>query len=180
MSISDPSTPYNLLEGVQNTPVTSYTPTTSTGASTQLFSLQDPRTRFILHMNWRAQALPILINGLPPLSTPQTTSSSSPSTTSYDNLPMPSPSQIARISPYSHIVTSHYKTPTFLIHGTEDDLIPWQQSQKTFEALKERGVEAGIEILEASGHLFDLTRDRGGDAGVRAVERGMEFLKRFV
>ncbi|TGO11946.1 hypothetical protein BTUL_0098g00320 [Botrytis tulipae] len=89
MSISDPSTPYNHLEGVQNTPVTSYTPTTSIGASTQLFSLQDPRTRFILHMNWRAQALPILINGLPSLSTSHTTSSSSPSTTSYDNLPMP-------------------------------------------------------------------------------------------
>ncbi|KAF7922236.1 hypothetical protein BELL_0143g00130 [Botrytis elliptica] len=179
MSISDPSTPYNLLEGVQNTPVTSYTPTTSTGASTQLFSLQDPRTRFILHMNWRAQALPILINGLPSLSTSHTISSSSPST-SYDNLPMPSPRQIARISPYSYIVSSHYKTPTFLIHGTEDDLIPWQQSQKTYEALKERGVEAGIEVLERSGHLFDLTRDGGGDEGVRAVERGMEFLKRFV
>ncbi|KAM0134954.1 hypothetical protein ACHAO1_005387 [Botrytis cinerea] len=180
MSISDPSTPYNLLEGVQNTPVTSYTPTTSTGASTQLFSLQDPRTRFILHMNWRAQALPILINGLPSLSTSQTTSSSSLPITFYENLPMPSPSQIARISPYSHIVSSHYKTPTFLIHGTEDDLIPWQQSQKTYEALKERGVEAGIEILEGSGHLFDLTRDRGGDEGVRAVEKGVEFLKRFV
>ncbi|TGO60221.1 hypothetical protein BCON_0037g00210 [Botryotinia convoluta] len=176
MSISDPSTPYNLLEGVQNTPVTSYTPKTSNGASTQLFSLQDLRTRFILHMNWRAQVLPILINGLPSLST----SSSSPSTPSYDNLPMPSPSQIARISPYSQIVSSHYKTPTFLIHGTEDDLIPWQQSQKTYEALKERGVEAAIEVLEGSGHLFDLTRDRGGDEGVRAVERGMEFLKRFV
>ncbi|KAF7943514.1 hypothetical protein EAE96_011437 [Botrytis aclada] len=180
MSVSDPSTPYDLLEGVQNTPITSYTPTTSTGASTQLFSLQDPRTRFILHMNWRAQALPILINGLPSLSTSQTTSSSSTSTTSYENLPMPSPSQIARISPYSQIISSHYKTPTFLIHGTEDDLIPWQQSQKTYEALKESGVETGIEILEGSGHLFDLTKDRGGDEGARAVEKGMEFLKRFV
>ncbi|TGO91272.1 hypothetical protein BPOR_0033g00120 [Botrytis porri] len=180
MSVSDPSTTYNLLEGVQNTPVTSYTPKISTGASTQLFSLQDPRTRFILHMNWRAQTLPILINGLPSLPTSQTTTSSSLSTTSYENLTMPSPSQIARISPYSHIISSHYKTPTFLIHGTEDDLIPWQQSQKTYEALKERGVEASIEILEGSGHLFDLTRDKGGDEGVRAVERGMEFLKRFV
>lgn len=93
---------------------------------------------------------------------------------------MPSPDEIARISPYAHIVSSHYTTPTFLIHGTEDDLIPWQQSQKTFEALKERGVETGIEVLKGAGHLFDLTRDQGGDEGVRAVERAIEFLKRFV
>ncbi|KAI9643621.1 hypothetical protein NHQ30_008243 [Ciborinia camelliae] len=182
MSISNPSTPYNLLEGVRSTPVTSYTPTTSTGASNQLFSLSDPRTRFILHMNWRAQTLPILINGLPSLSTIQ--ASLSPADyLSLDSLPQPSPSQIAQISPYSQILDSRYKTPTFLIHGTEDDLIPWQQSRKTYEALRERGIDAGIEILEGMGHLFDLVRDRDGGnegQGERAVERGIGFLRRFV
>jgi acetyl esterase/lipase len=60
--------------------------------------------------------------------------------------------------------------------GTEDNLIPYQQSQRTYECLKERGVPADIRILEGRVHLFDLYRDSPDNAGWRAVRDGYDFL----
>ena len=69
----------------------------------------------------------------------------------------------------------------------EDDLIPWQQSQRTCEAPKEKGVEAEIRIVEGVVHLFDLYYAKGlkrfekRDQGAwRAVEEGYEFLRKVV
>ena len=120
-------------------------------------------------MNWHGQALPVLLNGLPPAS------KSKGSTKNWHSLPQPTHEQIISISPQSQIVRGTYRTPTFLVHGTTDDLIPWTQSQKTHDALVEKGVEAGVAIVEGKKHLFDLYRDVDGK-GWEAVRRGYEFL----
>lgn len=99
----------------------------------------DPRSRIVLHMNWKGQALPVLLNGLPPKSRAP---SSSPASTFY-NMPQPTAEQIVSISPFAQIVRDAYRTPTFLIHGTDDDLIPYQQTQRVHDALVQRGVPAG-------------------------------------
>jgi acetyl esterase/lipase len=125
-----------------------------------LMSLADPRWRFVLHMNWRAQTIPFLLNG---------PSSDAP----------PTKSQIFSISPYAQILVGTYRTPTFLIHGRPDDLIPWQQSMRTIEALKARGVEADIEIVEGARHLFDTFPEIGVDFEP-SVRRGYSWLGRFV
>jgi len=122
-----------------------------------LMTLADTRRRFVLHMNWRAKTVPFLLHG-----------------------PSPSPpltkTQIASISPYAQILTGAYRTPTFLIHGRPDDLIPWQQSARTVEALRARGVKAGIEVVEGARHLFDTVPEAGVDFGP-AVGRGYGWLK---
>lgn len=58
-------------------------------------------------------------------------------------------------------------------------MIPWQQSMRTVEALRVRGVEADIEIVEGARHLFDTFPQIGVDfePGVR---RGYAWLGRFV
>lgn len=58
-------------------------------------------------------------------------------------------------------------------------MIPWQQSMRTIEALKAKGVEADIEIIEGARHLFDTFPEVGVDfePGVR---RAYEWLTRFV
>lgn len=45
---------------------------------------------------------------------------------------------------YAQIPTSAHRTSTFLIHGKLDELIPWQQSMRTVEALRAKGVGADI------------------------------------
>jgi len=121
-----------------------------------LMTLADPRWRFVLHMNWRPQTVPFLLHG------------PSPS-------PPPTQAQIASISSYAQILTGAYRTPTFLIHGRPDDLIPWQQSMRTVEALRARGVEAGIEVVEGARHLFDTFPEVGVDFEP-AVRRGYGWL----
>ena len=134
-------------------------------------SLTDRRWRFILHMNWKSQTLPILLNGLP-----NKKRLSRADAQPYYNQKIPSQEEIASISPYAQIVRGNYRTPTYLIHGTADDMIPWQQSQKVYDALIRHGVPAGMYRLEGAEHLFDtFGTDRLG-GGWEAIQAGFAFL----
>lgn len=90
-------------------------------------NLEDPRSRIVLHMNWKGQALPVLLNGLP--SKAQLQSPSKEST--YYSLPIPSKEDIVSISPASQIRMGNYHVPTFLIHGMHTIVPP---NQKVFHA----------------------------------------------
>ena len=128
-------------------------------------------------MNWKGQTLPVLLNGLPSKSaaavtaaTPQTSNAN----TDYANLAQPGDEEIASISPLAQVQRNTYRTPTYLIHGTRDDLIPWQQSQEFRDALQAKGVQAGLGVVEGRVHLFDLYRDPDG-TGWESVRKGYEF-----
>lgn len=140
----------------------------------------DPRSRIILHMNWRGQTLPVLMNGLPCKDTTKssiTTTNTTEGETNkrFSSLPQPSAEQILQISPYAQIIAGNSRSPTYLVHGTEDDLIPWRQSQRTYDALVAAGVSAGISILQGEPHLFDLFSDGDGKKW-EAVVKGYDFL----
>jgi acetyl esterase/lipase len=134
----------------------------------------DPRCRIILHINWKAQTLPVIIGGLP-----SKTKSSDASVKDWNNLPQPSLEEIISCSPLAQIVRGSYQTPTIMIHGTNDELIPWQQSQATFEALVRKGVEADLVLVEGAPHICDLSSDPASE-GWKAVLRGYNFLKSHV
>ena len=139
-------------------------------------ALSDPRWRLILHMNWKAQMIPMLLNGLPSKSKlASTTSNTDPEY--YKSLPMPSKEQSASIDPYAQIQMGNYKTPTFIMHGTDDDLVPCEGSWMTVEALREKGVQCGIARAEGARHLFDTfaSEDPKG-TGWEAVKEGFAFL----
>jgi acetyl esterase/lipase len=165
---------YNLLEGVQETAITSYNVPKALAAVGGWMSPQDPRSRIVLHMNWKAQFLPVILNGLPHASKV----SVSEAEALYAQ-PQPDTHQIQRISPYAQIVQGTYRTPTYVVHGTEDDLIPWKQTARTVNALKEKGVAAEAVIVEGGVHLFDLYRDTD-EKGWEAVCKGYGFLSRHV
>ena len=128
-------------------------------------SVEDRRWRFVLHMNWRAQTLPVLINGLPSKAQLER---SGRTVDDIIEMQMPDEEAIASISPYSQIVRGSYKTPTYLLHGTADDLIPWQQSQATVDALRSQGVEAQVSIIQDAEHVFDTFSDRWSPEVTRA------------
>lgn len=161
---------YDLWEGVRDSPITAYNPPASTRALGGWLAPEDPRSRICLHMNWKGQTVPILLNGLKLADRSQNSVQTPPAT-----------EQVEAISPLAQIRNGAYRTPSFIIHGTKDDLIPWQQAQRTYETLCECGVEAELRIVEGGVHLFDTSIgfERIEEAA-RAVREGYEFLGRFV
>lgn len=149
--------------------ITAYNIDPKTGAVGGWMSPTDPRSRIVLHMNWTGQMLPVILNGLP-------TRAGADPDLDYRHMAQPGADRIAAISPCAQIRAGNYATPTYIIHGTRDDLIPWQQARTTYEALVARGVPAGLDVVEGAEHLFDLYRTRGEDWEV--VLRGYEFLFR--
>jgi len=142
-------------------------------------TLKDPRWRIIIHYNWKAQLVPVLVGGLPSKS--KASPGSSFDEDSWTSLPMPELEDIQAVSPHAQIVQGNYRTPTFMVHGDRDDLIPWQQTRDTIEALEKQGVEAGFAIPKDAGHAFDLWpgEDSKG-TGWAAMLEGYDFICRYI
>lgn len=170
---------YDLLEGVRDGPITAYNPPAKRHALGGWMSTADPRSRIALHMNWTGRYLRVLLNGLPPASAAggEHAVNSDPT----DLLPDPSLEQVQAVSPLAQIRQGKYRVPTFIVHGTKDDLIPWQQAVRTYDALREQGVPAEIRILDGALHLFDLYKSSESDESAKkAVSEGYEMLTRYM
>ncbi|RMD39763.1 hypothetical protein DV735_g5370, partial [Chaetothyriales sp. CBS 134920] len=165
---------YDLLEGVQEKPITAYNIPKDKSNVGGWMNLEDTRSRIVLHMNWRGQQPAVLVNGLP--SKKKLLQQGKANEAAYYAYPRPRLSDVQSISPASQIRLGNYKVPTFLVHGTEDDLIPWQQTQQTYDDLRSHGIPADIRIVQGRKHLFDLYRDSKDNAGWRAVRDGYDFL----
>ncbi len=164
---------YDILESVQEKPITGYS---IVGAWEEPISdpnsINDPRCRLILHINWKAQTLPVILNGLPSKTGAATEHSE---VADWGALPQPSLDVVQAASPRAHIRGGTYSVPTFFVHGTADDLIPWQQTQETHRAMMEQGLETGLELLDAAPHICDLSSDPGSD-GWQATLKGYDFI----
>ncbi|EKG10413.1 Beta-ketoacyl synthase [Macrophomina phaseolina MS6] len=160
----------DLLEGVLDEAITAYNVPKGTRAVGGWLCPEDPRSRIALHMNWRGQTLPVLLGGL---------RKDRRRGEVVDDLPQPSDEAIAAVSPLAQIVAGRYRTPTFLVHPTADDLIPYEQSVRTYEALRAKGVRAGVALVDGVEHLFDLRTRLDGEPK-RAVEDGYDFLSSCV
>jgi acetyl esterase/lipase len=169
--VTCPEGVYDLWEGVFDKPITSYNPPRALGG---WMAPNDPRSRIALHMNWKGQALPILLHG-------SQYKKEGNGSNSDAILPQPTPEEIRAISPLAQARAGLYKTPTFIIHGTLDDLIPYEQAQRTHDAIIAGGINADIRILQESLHLFDIYPDyEKNPVAVQAVADGYEFLRRHV
>lgn len=138
---------WNIKQIIQ---ILEYTPITQKKATGLSLTLKDDRARLILHMNWAAQSVAVLIHGLPPKSAVTTTD------TNWASLPQAAVEDVRRCSPYWHIKYGEYTTPTFMVHGNADDWIPYQMTERTIAALRSRGVPCGVLVPDQCGHAFDL------------------------
>ncbi|KAJ6173459.1 hypothetical protein N7485_006271 [Penicillium canescens] len=173
-----PDTEYNLLEGVYDSPTAGYKPSPGSGVR---MTLTDPRWRIVIHYNWKAQIVPVLVRGLPSKAQAATNSMGAKNSDYWEALSMPPLEEIRAVSPYAQIVRGRYRTPTFLVHGDCDDLIPWQQSRDTVQALISQGVEAGFAAPHEAGHAFDLWPDEDPrETGWPAVKDAYDFVCRHV
>ncbi|KAI0506274.1 hypothetical protein F5B22DRAFT_639292 [Xylaria bambusicola] len=156
--------------GIFGHPVTRYNVPRAKNALDGWLAPNDPRSRLLLYMNMRGCTLDVLLGGLDK----QTRSALKKGAVTQDN--------IKAASPLVQIKAGRYKTPTFIVHPRTDDLIPWQQSVRTYETLCAQKVEAELRIVdEGAPHLFDIhPRGKGYEAGMKAVREGYAFLAKHV
>ncbi|GME26008.1 BcPKS16, polyketide synthase [Neofusicoccum parvum] len=153
----------DIIKALPTRPITSYdaigtTDTTGLG----WVRPGDPRSELVLSLFKEGNGLPILLTGL-----------------SADSLTMPpSPSLVASISPLAHVRGGTYRVPTYLIHGTRDEIVPFPTATEFTEALRARSVDCGLLRVEGARHIHDLKLRPGMEAWRREVEPGYEFLFR--
>lgn len=168
-----PADPYELddqiwTDGVFDAPITKYNVSPTKRALGGWMATSDPRSRLALHMNCHGRTLHVILNGLDKKTREQPSA--------------PSPSDIVAVSPLAQVRAGNYKTPTFIIHPENDDLIPWQQAERTWQALRDVQVDTELRIVKGVPHLFDLTglKSRRNEVAGRAVMEGYEFLCKHV
>ncbi|KAI1444132.1 hypothetical protein F5Y02DRAFT_428086 [Annulohypoxylon stygium] len=167
----EPTDIWGELDSVQEKPILEYSPISDKKGVALFLTLKDDRARLILHMNWKAQTVQLLIRGLPHKSRVATDD-----LTNWKALPFPPIEKVRECNPYWHILQGTYRTPTFMVHGDDDDWLPHQMSEKSIAALHQRGVPCGIRIAKQCGHGFDLwpKEDKLGD-GWSAIETAYDF-----
>ena len=183
-SPADAEREYDVWDAVRETPITGYN-IASARVPGGWMSTQDARARIPLHMNWTAQTLPILLGALTwqkkkarrLASAPDHLPQPSPHD-GHSRLPQPSAADVRSISPLAQIRQGNYKVPTYLVHGSQDEFIPWQQSQGTYDELVRQGVPAGVRIVKGGGHMFEMLGVPDDDDGRvwQSVLDGYRFL----
>jgi acetyl esterase/lipase len=105
---------YDLLEGINEAPITEYNIPKDKLNVGGWMNLEDTRSRIVLHMNWKAQMPHVLLHGLP--TKKQCQDQGKPESDFYC-LPRPPLEEVRSISPASQIRLGNYTVPTFLVHG---------------------------------------------------------------
>ncbi|KAI4177502.1 MAG: hypothetical protein LQ343_000483 [Gyalolechia ehrenbergii] len=154
----------------------SKTPITSHGHSdsTRLGWLKpgDPRSELVLSLFQESgnRSLSILLHGLPE-ETKETETNSSEA-----QGPIISKELLDAINPIAQVRKDKYKVPTFSIHGSEDEVLPCGMSVAFHHALRERGVDGRVLVVDGARHLHDLGVEVGSQGWEKGVGDGYEWL----
>lgn len=126
----------------------------------------DPRSDLLLAISQQGIALPVLLNGL------------SGHRKLADLLTSPSPAMVAAISPLARVRAGQYAVPTFIVHGTEDEVAPFAAAERFANEMHKQAPSVGCELLALPGvrHLFDLGIKEGSPQWERLVAPGYTFL----
>ena len=120
----------------------------------------DPRSELVLSLFKEGNGLPMMLNGI-----------SDPNWRRK-----PEDARIAAISPIAQLRESMYTTPTFLIHGERDEIVPFHTAVKFVDALKNRGIKNGFLAVKGAKHIHDLNLKPGMPKWEEQVAPGYEFL----
>ncbi|KUI73927.1 Conidial yellow pigment biosynthesis polyketide synthase [Cytospora mali] len=158
------------INGIMETPIASYNVPKQKRALGGWLAPSDPRSRLALYMNTKGRTLDILLGGL-----------DKRTRKGFKKNPL-NTETLQAVSPLAQINKGKYNVPTFLVHPRLDDLIPWEQSERSIKALQSRGVDAELRIIDGGApHLFDMyPHGKGYEIGMDAVRAGYSFLAKHV
>ena len=123
----------------------------------------DARSRLALYMNWHGRTLHVLLRGL--------------DVRTKKEPQAPTAEEIQAVSPLAQVRHGNYCTPTFIVHPRNDDLIPWEQAQRMHDALRNKGIESHLQVVDGVPHLFDMySEHRKRSDTQKVICQGYEFL----
>ena len=88
----------------------------------------------------------------------------------------PSPERIDAVSALSQVRNGNYRTPTFSVHGEDDEIVPIGMSVDFNRALSATGVKSELLSIPNKGHIFDLFLKPGKDEWDSMVVPGYNFV----
>ena len=80
------------------------------------------------------------------------------------------------MSPLARARKGEYKIPTFIVHGTEDEVAPFESAQRLIQVLQANGVRSGLLALEGVSHVHDLRLKPGMELWDTQIAPGYQFL----
>ncbi|KAH6639121.1 hypothetical protein C7974DRAFT_449039 [Boeremia exigua] len=151
----------------------------------------DPRSELVLSLFKEGGGLSLLLNGLPRLDDEEESSDEEISDDSDDNssddisdadryFRAPDAERIAFISPLAQLRRGNYMVPTFVIHGTRDEIVPYHTAVDFVDALRAARVEAHLLSVQGARHIHDVSLNVGSKLWDETVAPGYEFLLRHL
>ncbi|RAL60849.1 hypothetical protein DID88_010174 [Monilinia fructigena] len=120
----------------------------------------DPRSELVLSLFKEGNGLNLMLNGI--------------SDNNWHR--KPDPTRVAAISPMAQLRSGRYNIPTYLIHGENDEIVPYHAAKSFVAALREYGVRCGFLGIPGVKHLHDLDLKQGMQEWKQGVEPGYDFL----
>ncbi|KAM7212102.1 conidial yellow pigment biosynthesis polyketide synthase [Rhypophila decipiens] len=167
-----------IMASLPRTPITEYIGSTSRSQTGKLDNLErnlgwvhpgDPRSELVLSLFKDGNGLTLLLNGLPAAQKGRINSDS-------DLFPPPSPEAIKAICPLARLKAGEFDVPTYVIHGTADEVAPLAGAERFVAEMKVRGVDFGFTKVVGGGHIHDLDLEPGDDDWLEQVGLGYCFL----
>ncbi|PTB42568.1 hypothetical protein M441DRAFT_136945 [Trichoderma asperellum CBS 433.97] len=121
----------------------------------------DPRSELVLALVKEKNGVALLLDGIP---------------TDGDTLEAPKPERVAAISPLVQVQKGNYHTPTFVLIGDEDEIVPFHTSVNFVNALQKQGIRNGFIPVPGQRHIYDLSLSPGMAKWDDWVAPGYKFL----
>ncbi|KAF7856364.1 hypothetical protein EAF04_009892 [Stromatinia cepivora] len=154
-----------IISALPRTPITNYDSDETDGTSLGWVRPGDPRSELVLALFKEGIGLPLLLNGLPvPKSMPA------------EWFVAPTAAQIASIRPLAQLRKGTYNVPTFVIHGSHDQIAPFSGAQRFVTEMRKRNITHGFLPLYGVDHIHDLNLRPTSLEWDAKVEPGYQFL----
>jgi pimeloyl-ACP methyl ester carboxylesterase len=164
-SIPEPSMEIShILANLPRTPITHHGSNPSDETHLGFLKSDDIRSELLLHVFKKGIGLPLLLNYLPEKEDNDT-----------EYLVAPSAERVAAISSLAQLRRGNYNIPTFIIHGSQDEIAPFTAAKRLVEEMGKRGVKHGFLRLNA-GHVFDVNVHPGTAIWEEQIAPGYKFL----
>jgi len=82
----------------------------------------------------------------------------------------------ARFCPVQNVDAEY--SPTFLLHGDQDNIVPYSQSEQMATALQNAGIDGRFQLVPSVGHAFDAVGLRNKKVR-QCFAAVMEFLDQY-
>ncbi|RAK96953.1 ketoacyl-synt-domain-containing protein [Aspergillus ibericus CBS 121593] len=150
-----------IRQALPTQPITSHSFNTSDTSNLGWIQPGDPLSELVLALVKEENGMGLLLDGIP---------------TDGEQIKRPDAKRAAAISPLAQVRAGYYRTPTFLIIGEEDEIVPFHSAVEFANALQEQGVKSGFLPIPGARHIHDLSLMPGDEEWERGVAPGYRFL----